>query len=86
MHMREDSGPRGLTSRELQVLLLIAEEKTDREIARALGIGERTIRAHVSRIILKLGVVSRVGAAVAVTTWKLRAELDPTVHGEGDTR
>lgn len=70
--MREQTKLTSLSSRELQVLLLIAEEKTDRQIAGALGIGERTIRAHVSRIILKLGVSSRVGAAVAVTEWKLR--------------
>jgi DNA-binding CsgD family transcriptional regulator len=69
-----------LSGRERQVLLLIAEDKTDREIARALGIRERTARAHVSRIILKLGVSSRVGAAVAVTEWKIRTELDSAVH------
>lgn len=72
--MRGHTNPANLTDRELQVLLLIAEEKTDRQIACALGIGERTIRAHVSRIILKLGVCSRVGAAVVVTEWKVRTE------------
>jgi DNA-binding CsgD family transcriptional regulator len=58
-----------LSRREQEVLLLVAEDKTDREIARVLGIRERTVRAHVSSIILKLGVASRVGAAVAITKW-----------------
>lgn len=58
-----------LSERELEVLAVIASDKTDREIAQRLGIGERTVRAHVGRIILKLGVASRVGAAVAFVTW-----------------
>ncbi|WNV81923.1 helix-turn-helix transcriptional regulator [Umezawaea sp. Da 62-37] len=65
-----------LSKREHEVLAVVAEDKTDREIATALGIRERTVRAHVSRIILKLGVASRVGAAVALVEWKLRAEFD----------
>lgn len=58
-----------LSAREQEVLRLLARDHTDREIARRLNIRERTVRAHVSRIILKLGVASRVGAAVAVATW-----------------
>ena len=61
-----------LSKREQEVLLVVARDKTDREIARQLGIRERTVRAHVSRIILKLGVASRVGAAVAFVEWQTR--------------
>jgi DNA-binding NarL/FixJ family response regulator len=61
-----------LSERELEVLEVIARDKTDREIAHHLGIGERTVRAHVGRIILKLGVASRVGAAVAFVKWNTR--------------
>lgn len=61
-----------LSNRERQVLHLIAQDLTDREIARRLGISERTIRAHISRIFLKLGVASRVGAAVLFTEWAIR--------------
>jgi DNA-binding CsgD family transcriptional regulator len=61
-----------LSKRELEVLEVIASDKTDREIAHHLDIGERTVRAHVGRIILKLGVASRVGAAVAFVRWKAR--------------
>jgi DNA-binding CsgD family transcriptional regulator len=66
-----------LSRREREVLQLVARDKTDREIARQLGIGERTVRAHVSRIILKLGVASRVGAAVAFVEWTVSAQADP---------
>ncbi|HEU5471963.1 MAG TPA: LuxR C-terminal-related transcriptional regulator [Actinophytocola sp.] len=62
-----------LTKREWDVLRLLAQDKTDREVAVLLGIRERTARAHVSRIIQKLGVASRVGAAVAYVEWTLRA-------------
>jgi DNA-binding NarL/FixJ family response regulator len=61
-----------LSQREQEVLQLVALDNTDREIAAQLGIGERTVRAHVSRIILKLGVASRVGAAVAFVQWTMR--------------
>ncbi|MEU0878164.1 LuxR C-terminal-related transcriptional regulator [Lentzea sp. NPDC005914] len=66
-----------LSERETEVLVLIAGDRTDREIARELGIGERTVRAHVSRILLKLGVASRVGAAVVAT----RADLTRGADG-----
>jgi DNA-binding NarL/FixJ family response regulator len=65
-----------LSKREHEVLAVVAKDKTDREIAAELGICERTVRAHVSRIILKLGVASRVGAAVALVEWKVRSEFD----------
>ncbi len=64
-----------LSKREQEVLRLVARDRTDREIARELDIRERTVRAHVSRIILKLGVASRVGAAVAFATWSIYAEI-----------
>lgn len=63
-----------LSEREQEVLRLIARDKTDREIARHLDIRERTVRAHVSRIILKLDVASRVGAAVAFVAWSMHQE------------
>lgn len=63
-----------LSDRELEVLAIVAEDKTDREIATRLAISERTVRAHVSRIIRKLGVASRVGAAVVFVEWKVRVE------------
>ncbi|MEU4746024.1 helix-turn-helix transcriptional regulator [Actinosynnema sp. NPDC023658] len=74
MHLRMTPTFSALSERELQVLEVIARDKTDREIAHHLGIGERTVRAHVGKIILKLGVASRVGAAVAFVEWRAGAE------------
>jgi DNA-binding CsgD family transcriptional regulator len=53
----------GLTQREREVLALIAEGRTDRQIAEALFISPRTVAMHVSNILAKLGVPNRGGAA-----------------------
>jgi DNA-binding NarL/FixJ family response regulator len=53
----------GLTPREHEVLLLVAEGRTNREIGSELYMSEKTASVHVSRILAKLGVSSRVEAA-----------------------
>jgi predicted ATPase/DNA-binding CsgD family transcriptional regulator len=55
--------PFGLTPRERQVLALIAEGATNRQIGNALYMAEKTASVHVSRILSKLGVRSRTQAA-----------------------
>ena len=55
-------GPTRLTSRELEVLALIATGKTNRAIADALGLSEKTVARHVSNIFVKLGLSSRAAA------------------------
>jgi DNA-binding CsgD family transcriptional regulator len=55
----------GLTAREHTVLALVAEGHTNREIGETLFISEKTASVHVSRILAKLGVRSRVEAATA---------------------
>jgi DNA-binding CsgD family transcriptional regulator len=55
----------GLTPRERAVLELVAEGRTNREIGEALFMAEKTASVHVSRILAKLGVRSRVEAATA---------------------
>jgi DNA-binding NarL/FixJ family response regulator len=55
----------GLTRRELEVLALIAEGRTNRQIGQALFITPKTASLHVSRILAKLGVAGR-GEAAAV--------------------
>jgi two-component system response regulator DevR len=52
-----------LTQREKQVLLLVSEGKTNREIANNLFLGEGTVRNYVSGILSKLGVKNRAEAA-----------------------
>jgi DNA-binding NarL/FixJ family response regulator len=53
----------GLSSREREVLRLLSEGMTDREIAGALTISTRTVETHVSSVLHKLGVRNRVEAA-----------------------
>ncbi|MBN8486068.1 MAG: response regulator transcription factor [Sphingomonadales bacterium] len=53
-----------LTGREREVLGLVARGLTNKEIARDLGVSPATIKAHVERIIAKLGVSDRTQAAV----------------------
>jgi ATP/maltotriose-dependent transcriptional regulator MalT len=55
--------PFGLTERERQVLALVAEGATNRQIGAALYMAEKTASVHVSRILAKLGVQSRTQAA-----------------------
>jgi len=56
--------PGGLTERELEVLRLVAEGLSNKEIAQRLQMTRRTVEFHVSNILKKLGVTSRVEAAM----------------------
>jgi DNA-binding CsgD family transcriptional regulator len=59
----EEEDSFGLTSRERQVLALVASGATNREIGEALFIAQKTASVHVSRILTKLNVRSRTEAA-----------------------
>lgn len=56
--------PMALTGRELEVLHELAQGYNNNDIARTLGIDERTVRTHVSTILGKLGVKSRTAAVI----------------------
>jgi HD-GYP domain-containing protein (c-di-GMP phosphodiesterase class II) len=56
--------PAGLTDREVEVLRLIAQGRTNREIAKALVLSEKTVGHHVEHIYGKIGVTTRPAAAL----------------------
>jgi predicted ATPase/DNA-binding CsgD family transcriptional regulator/transcriptional regulator with XRE-family HTH domain len=59
-----DTSSFGLTARELDVLRLLVEGHSDRQIGEALFIGARTVQTHVANLFAKLGVNTRAEAAV----------------------
>jgi DNA-binding CsgD family transcriptional regulator len=61
----------GLSQREVDVLLMLAEGAPNRQIAERLSLSERTVDHHVMHILTKLGLESRTAAAV----WAVRHEI-----------
>ena len=70
---RVNDGISLLTDREDEVLDLVAQGMTNKEIARQLAISPATVKAHVERIIAKLGVSDRTQAAVLATQERSKA-------------
>ncbi|MFF5916725.1 response regulator [Streptomyces flavochromogenes] len=75
--LSQDDSPGGtgrgstLTEREREVLGLIADGRSNREIARALVLSEKTVKTHVSNILMKLDLADRTQAAL----WAVRHGL-----------
>ncbi|MFF9607292.1 response regulator [Streptomyces sp. NPDC014684] len=57
----------GLTDREREILALIGEGLTNRQIGQRLYLAEKTVKNHISRLLAKLGVERRIQAAVIAT-------------------
>jgi DNA-binding NarL/FixJ family response regulator len=57
-----------LTPRESQVLGLIAKGQTNRQISRALGVSEKTVKTHVTNLLRRIGAADRTQAAL----WAVR--------------
>lgn len=64
LHEKEKQEENNLTSREIEVLQLIAEGMINKEIAKQLYISEKTVKNHVSNIFKKLNVSDRTQAAI----------------------
>jgi HD-GYP domain-containing protein (c-di-GMP phosphodiesterase class II) len=63
-HRSRAGGPAGLTTRETEVLGLLAQGLPNKEIASQLGISRKTVGNHVEHVYTKLGVTNRAGAAM----------------------
>ena len=74
-----EPAPLGLTPREHEVLLLVAEGRTNREIGTELYMSEKTASVHVSRILAKLDVGGRVEAAAVAHRLGL---VSSSIHGD----
>jgi DNA-binding NarL/FixJ family response regulator len=78
----------GLTEREREILVLIGEGLTNRQIGRRLYLAEKTVKNHISRLLAKLGVERRIQAAVLATQEHDRLSRDAHrsvehAHGPG---
>lgn len=80
--IRQPQSPDKLTEREIDVLRLVARGKANKEIARELGIGEKTVKSHVSNILSKLGVSSRTQASLYAASIGL---IESSESGGGST-
>jgi DNA-binding CsgD family transcriptional regulator len=68
----------GLTRREYDVAILIAQGKSNREIAQALTVGVKTVETYVTRMLSKLDFTSR----VQIATWVVEKGLTQTPSAE----
>jgi DNA-binding CsgD family transcriptional regulator len=68
---RTDAGSHGLTSREVQVLRLVATGKSNKEVADALSLSVKTVERHIGHIFMKIDVPSR----AAATAWAYEHEV-----------
>jgi two-component system, NarL family, response regulator DevR len=66
----------GLTEREREILALIGEGLTNRQIGQRLYLAEKTVKNHISRLLAKLGVERRIQAAVLATQAQDRPRAD----------
>jgi two-component system, NarL family, response regulator DevR len=68
----------GLSAREIEVLALLAEGRTNAQIAYALNLSEKTVANHITALFGKLGVTNRVEAA----TYAVRHHIEGVLSGE----
>jgi two-component system response regulator DevR len=68
-----------LSERELEVLLLVSQGKSNREIGEVLGLSEKTVRNYVSKLLEKLGKSNRIELA----TYAVKNHIDTYLTSEG---
>jgi DNA-binding NarL/FixJ family response regulator len=71
--LRRGTGPLNLTARQYDVLALVAQDRSNKAIGTALGIGVRTVKGHVSVILRALHADNRIDAGRSARKWLARA-------------
>jgi DNA-binding NarL/FixJ family response regulator len=72
-----------LTQRETDILALLSEGRSNRDISRALFLSEKTVKAHLAAVFRKLGVTNRTQAAMAAVAMGIGPGLQPAQFGAG---
>ncbi len=67
-----------LTQRETDILALLSEGRSNRDISRGLFLSEKTVKAHLAAIFRKLGVINRTQAAMAAVSMGIGPGRQPT--------
>ncbi|MFI8454632.1 response regulator [Kitasatospora sp. NPDC085464] len=75
-----DAALAGLTPREREILALVGEGRTNRQIGQELYLAEKTVKNHVSRLLTKLGVERRLQAAVLAAHAQPPEQHHPRPH------
>jgi two-component system response regulator DevR len=78
-HLLDASAFRDLSKRELEVLRLVSQGKSNREIAEVLSVSEKTVRNHVSSLLSKLGLNNRIELA----TYAIKHRIGTFLSSEG---
>jgi DNA-binding NarL/FixJ family response regulator len=78
------NGNSHLTAREEQVLELILTARSNREIASQLGIEERTVKAHLGRLMRKAGVNNRIELSMRALSGSITARKDRRAEGDSN--
>ena len=73
---RRSSGVSAFTAREVEVLRLLVSGRSNRDIASVLKIDESTVKAHVGRLMRKVGVENRTALTVQVMERKLLEQIE----------
>lgn len=68
---RGDDSPARITGRELEVIRLVADGRSNKAVARELGLHEQTVKNHLARIMKKLGTSNRVEVALLAREHRL---------------
>lgn len=84
-HQLAGDGMRALTRRQLEVLCLVAQGLNNKDVAEALFLAENTVKNHVRNILAKLGVRTRIQAAMVAVREGLidPQQLGPTAQAPG---